>query len=105
MEGCAGELALSPQDLAVPGRGVARPRERDMAARRVRLPRRCVRRRATRQRVGAPMRDRARRAIAECRNIATMTEEPGRITRRFLTQPAKQAHAYLRGRMEGLGMT
>jgi allantoate deiminase len=34
-----------------------------------------------------------------------MTEEPGRITRRFLTAPMHEAHAHLRGRMEALGMT
>ena len=33
------------------------------------------------------MKERVLRAIAECRHIATMTEEPGRITRRFLTPP------------------
>ncbi|MGO9338283.1 MAG: allantoate amidohydrolase [Terracidiphilus sp.] len=47
----------------------------------------------------------ARRAIAECLLIATMTEEPGRITRRFLTPPMRAVHAHLRERMEGLGMT
>ncbi len=46
------------------------------------------------------MNDRARRAIAECRTIATMTEEPGRITRRFLTPPVHHVHAHLRARME-----
>jgi allantoate deiminase len=51
------------------------------------------------------MRDRALRAIAECRHIATMTEEPGRITRRFLTPPMRDVHAHLRARMESLGMT
>ena len=30
------------------------------------------------------MKDRAQRAIAECKRIAQMSEEPGRITRRFL---------------------
>jgi allantoate deiminase len=50
------------------------------------------------------MRDRARRAIAECLHIAAMTEEPGRITRRFLTPPVHEVHAHLRGRMEALGM-
>ena len=50
------------------------------------------------------MRDRARRAIAECRHIATMSEEPGRITRRFLTPPVRQVHPHLRARMEALGM-
>jgi allantoate deiminase len=48
--------------------------------------------------------DRARRAIAECRQIASMTEEPGRITRRFLTPAVRSVHAHLRGRMEALGM-
>ncbi len=51
------------------------------------------------------MKDRARRAIAECRQIANMTEEPGRITRRFLTPPVKNVHAHLRSRMEALGLT
>ena len=51
------------------------------------------------------MTDRAARAIAECRLIATMTEEPGRITRRFLTLPMHAVHDHLRARMEALGMT
>ncbi len=51
------------------------------------------------------MRERALRAIAECQHIATMTEEPGRITRRFLTAPVHQVHAHLRARMEEMGMT
>ena len=34
-----------------------------------------------------------------------MTEEPGRITRRFLTPPVREVHAHLRTRMEALGMT
>jgi allantoate deiminase len=34
-----------------------------------------------------------------------MTEEPGRITRRFLTPPTHEVHAHLRGRMESLGMS
>jgi allantoate deiminase len=50
------------------------------------------------------MRDRALRAIAECQHLATMTEEPGRITRRFLTPPVREVHAHLRRRMVGLGM-
>ena len=50
------------------------------------------------------MRDRALRAIAECRHIATFTEQPGRITRRFLTTPMHAVHAHLRARMEALGM-
>jgi allantoate deiminase len=51
------------------------------------------------------MRDRARRAISECKHIATMSEEPDRITRRFLTPPVHQVHAHLRARMEAMGMT
>ncbi len=51
------------------------------------------------------MRERALRAIAECRQIAAMTEEPGRITRRFLTPPVHAVHAHLRRRMEALDMT
>ncbi len=51
------------------------------------------------------MKERAQRAIAECLHIAAMSEEPGRITRRFLTQPVHDVHAHLRGRMQQLGMT
>jgi allantoate deiminase len=51
------------------------------------------------------MRDRALRAIEECKLIATMSEEPGRITRRFLTAPMHDVHAHLRARMNALGMT
>jgi allantoate deiminase len=51
------------------------------------------------------MRDRARRAIADCKRIATFTEEPGRITRRFLTPPVREVHALLSERMEALEMT
>ena len=50
------------------------------------------------------MRDRAEHAIAACRHIATMSEEPGRITRRFLTPPVHEVHAYLRHSMTALGM-
>jgi allantoate deiminase len=50
------------------------------------------------------MKDRAQRAIAECRQIAQMSEEPGRITRRFLTPPVHDVHELLRNRMESLGM-
>jgi allantoate deiminase len=42
--------------------------------------------------------------IAECSRIAAMTEEPGRITRRFLTAPMHVVHAHLRDRMEAMGM-
>jgi allantoate deiminase len=51
------------------------------------------------------MRARAIRAIAECRRIAAMSEEPERITRRFLTPPMQDVHAYLRQRMETVGMS
>ncbi len=51
------------------------------------------------------MREPALRAITECRHIATMTEEPGRITRRFLTPPTHNVHAHLSARMKELGMT
>jgi allantoate deiminase len=51
------------------------------------------------------MRDRAQRAIAECKLIAGFTEEPGRITRRYLTPPVHDVHRHLRARMEALGMT
>lgn len=51
------------------------------------------------------MKDRAARAVAECRRIAAMSEEPGRITRRFLSPPVHDVHALLRRRMEALGMT
>jgi allantoate deiminase len=48
---------------------------------------------------------RAAAAIAECRRIAAMSEEPGRTTRRFLTPPVADVHARLRTRMTALGMT
>ncbi len=51
------------------------------------------------------MRLQALRAIAECRQIAAMSEDPDRITRRFLTPPVHKVHAFLSDRMEGLGMT
>jgi allantoate deiminase len=51
------------------------------------------------------VKDRAQRAIATCRHIAQMSEEPGRTTRRFLTSPVRDVHALLRSRMESLGMT
>jgi allantoate deiminase len=49
--------------------------------------------------------ERAVRAIAECRRIATMTEEPGRTTRRYLTPPVRDVHTLLRNRMEADGLT
>jgi len=50
------------------------------------------------------MTDRARHVIASCRHIAAMTEEPGRISRRFLTPPVREVHSYLRQSMADLGM-
>jgi allantoate deiminase len=51
------------------------------------------------------LRSRAAEAIAECRLIAAMTEEPGRTTRRYLTPPVADVHSHLRLRMQALGMT
>ena len=51
------------------------------------------------------MKPRAQRAIAECRRIAAISEEPNRITRRFLTPPVREVHKLLRERMEAMGMT
>ena len=45
------------------------------------------------------------RIIAECRRIATMSEETGRTTRRYLTPAVREVHGHLRARMESLGMT
>src|SRR4051812_1712670 len=50
------------------------------------------------------MRDRARRAIEECQYLSTITEEPGRTTRRFLTPPVHEVHTHLRRRMVALDM-
>ena len=50
-------------------------------------------------------RARAEDAIAECRLLAIMSEEPGRLTRRFLTPCVAEVHRHLRGRMESLGMS
>jgi allantoate deiminase len=51
------------------------------------------------------MKERALRAIAECRLIAAMSEVAERTQRRFLTPPMHEVHAHLRGRMEALGMS
>ena len=51
------------------------------------------------------MRDRALRAISECWKIAAMSEDPHRITRRFLTAAVHDVHAHLRARMEAHAMT
>src|ERR1700761_8448552 len=50
-------------------------------------------------------RTRAAEATAECRHLASMTEEPGRTTRRFLTPPVADVHGHLCARMQALGMT
>jgi allantoate deiminase len=42
--------------------------------------------------------------IASCRLLAEATEEPGFITRTFLSPPMHQVHAHLRGWMEQAGM-
>ncbi len=47
----------------------------------------------------------SQRILEVCSQIAAMSEEPGRITRGFLTPPVHDVHALLRGRMEALGMT
>jgi allantoate deiminase len=51
------------------------------------------------------MPERAQRAMAECRRIASMSEDPDRTTRRFLTLPVREVHALLRERMEAVAMT
>ena len=51
------------------------------------------------------MRVRAQNAIAECLRLAQFTEEPGRITRRFLSPPMHDVHKHLRERMTALGMS
>ena len=53
---------------------------------------------------GLSLEERARRAIAECRRIAGMSEEVGGTTRRFMTPPVREVHALLHGRMEAIGM-
>jgi allantoate deiminase len=51
------------------------------------------------------MKDRAARVIDHCRQIAQMSEEAGRTTRRFLSPPMREVHAFLRSRMEALRMS
>jgi allantoate deiminase len=51
------------------------------------------------------VKNKALRAIAECRSISAMTDEPGRVTRLFLTPSVRHVHSHLRARMESLGMT
>ena len=51
------------------------------------------------------MMERAQQVIDLCRRLAEFTEEPGHITRTFLSSPMRDVHHELRGRMEKLGMT
>jgi allantoate deiminase len=51
------------------------------------------------------MRNRAARAIEDCRKIASMSEELGRTMRRFLSPPVRDVHAHLQRRMDALCMT
>jgi allantoate deiminase len=46
----------------------------------------------------------AEKTIAACRDLARMTEEPGRTTRRFLSKPMRDVHNYLSVWMQSLGM-
>ena len=46
----------------------------------------------------------AEKAIAACRDLARMTEEPGRTTRGFLSTPMRDVHNYLSVWMQSLGM-
>lgn len=54
--------------------------------------------------MGDSMKDRALRAIELCKRIAGMTEEDGRITRRYLSPPFRDVHRLLSERMHMLGM-
>jgi len=47
----------------------------------------------------------AQEAIARCRALAAYTEEPGHITRTFLSPPMHGVHAEVRAWMEAAGMT
>ena len=78
------------------GAAAPRTRARNMAARRNGLFSRSILWLAARQRAGARMKDRAQNAIAECLRLAAFTEQPGRITRRFLTPPMHGVHDQLR---------
>ena len=59
------------------GANAARAGRGDLAAWRAHFLLESIRRQATRQRVGSRMSDRAKRAIEECRTIATMSEDAG----------------------------
>jgi len=45
----------------------------------------------------------AEKVIARCRKLASFTEEPGRITRRFLSPPTRECHREIAGWVEPLG--
>lgn len=46
----------------------------------------------------------AREVVRRCRRLAACTEEPGRITRTFLSAPMHEVHALVRTWMEAAGM-
>jgi allantoate deiminase len=46
----------------------------------------------------------AREVVRRCRRLARCTEEPGRITRTFLSPPMREVHSLVRGWMEDAGM-
>ena len=48
--------------------------------------------------------ERAEKVIERCREIACFTDEPGHITRTFLSPATREVHAYLRRWMEELGL-
>ncbi len=48
--------------------------------------------------------DVAREVIRRCRLLARFTEEPGHITRTFLSHPMRDVHRHVRGWMEAAGM-
>src|SRR5947207_693685 len=50
------------------------------------------------------MEKRAQEVISLCRKLAEFTEEPGHITRTFLSAPMRDVHRELGSRMEQLGM-
>jgi len=49
--------------------------------------------------------DRAEKVIGRCEELARFTEEPGHITRTFLSPVTREVHTCLRTWMESLGMT
>src|SRR2546427_7778342 len=51
------------------------------------------------------MEQRAQQVISLCRKLAEFTEEPGHITRTFLSPPMREVHRELCSRMEQLGMS